>query len=238
MDISKDYYAVLGVLPSIDDAALTAVCRALLKKHHPDVCENRSSDAKAAEIIEAYRVLGDAEQRKDYDAKRKEIAQQSPRQEEPYDVNTRGPLGLLRTLAALFLLGFGMRALVAACVMAFVALGPLGSMLSETARQLGALNSESASSGFGGVKFFLSSSQPTQPGRNVVRHVNKNPGFARNDIASLPSSDVVTLRFADPAPRSSQVHDASVEPVRNAGGHNIVADNSGLFDALYGRVSK
>ena len=37
MDTEKDYYAVLGVLPSIDDIALTAVYRALLKKYHPDV---------------------------------------------------------------------------------------------------------------------------------------------------------------------------------------------------------
>lgn len=238
MDIHKDYYAVLGVLPSIDAAALTAVCRALLKKHHPDVSENCSADGKAADIIEAYRVLGDAERRRDYDAKRKEIAQQSPRQEESYAVNTRRPPGLLRTLTALLLLGFGMRALVAAGVMAFVAMGPLGSMLSDAAGQLGALNSESAPGGFGGFRFFRTHLQPAETARNVVRHVNKNTGATRDDIASIPTRDVITVRFADQPSPSSQIRDTSAQRVRNAGGRNFAADNSRLFDALYGRASK
>jgi DnaJ-class molecular chaperone len=61
MEPKKDYYAILGVLPSIDDAALTAVSRALLKKYHPGVAKGQNTDRRAADIIEAYWVLGDAD---------------------------------------------------------------------------------------------------------------------------------------------------------------------------------
>ncbi|MFT7572358.1 MAG: curved DNA-binding protein CbpA, partial [Paracoccaceae bacterium] len=33
----EDYYAVLGVLPSIEQTALAAVYKALIRKYHPDV---------------------------------------------------------------------------------------------------------------------------------------------------------------------------------------------------------
>lgn len=69
MNSDTDYYALLGVLPSIDQGALAAVYRALLKKHHPDV---HSGDTESAyritrRIIEAYEVLGNAASRAEYD---------------------------------------------------------------------------------------------------------------------------------------------------------------------------
>ncbi len=69
MDTEKDYFAILGVLPSIDDVALAAVYRALLKKYHPDVFRGSKADAerRTREIIEAYEVLGNPENRKAYD---------------------------------------------------------------------------------------------------------------------------------------------------------------------------
>src|SRR5271157_1148196 len=69
MHTEKDYYAILGVLPSIDDVALAAVYRALLKKYHPDVFRGSKADAerRTREIIEAYEVLGNPENRKAYD---------------------------------------------------------------------------------------------------------------------------------------------------------------------------
>jgi hypothetical protein len=72
MDAAKDYYAILGVLPSIDEVALAAVYRALLKKYHPDVFRGLKEEAerKTREIIEAYNVLRDPAQRRDYDAAR------------------------------------------------------------------------------------------------------------------------------------------------------------------------
>ena len=48
MDTEKDYFAILGVLPSIDDVALAAVYRALLKKYHPDVFKGSKADARKA----------------------------------------------------------------------------------------------------------------------------------------------------------------------------------------------
>jgi DnaJ domain len=87
MDTEKDYYAILGVLPSIDDVAIAAVYRALIKKYHPDVFSGSKSDAenRVREIIEAYEVLGNSEHRKIYDSARAENSFGSYRQEEQTD---------------------------------------------------------------------------------------------------------------------------------------------------------
>jgi curved DNA-binding protein CbpA len=45
MDVSKDYYAVLGVLPTIELAAIRAVYLALLKKYHPNVHDATNGEA-------------------------------------------------------------------------------------------------------------------------------------------------------------------------------------------------
>lgn len=73
MDASKDHYALLGVLPSIEQSALVAVYRALLKKYHPDVYSGPKSDAEriTKELNEAFSVLGNAEKRNEYDIARK-----------------------------------------------------------------------------------------------------------------------------------------------------------------------
>ena len=59
MNTAKDYYATLGVLPSIDPSALAAVYRALVKKFHPDVYRGPIAESEAAirELNEAYEVL-------------------------------------------------------------------------------------------------------------------------------------------------------------------------------------
>ena len=74
MNSETDYYAILGVLPSIDQGALAAVYRALLKKHHPDLHagDGENADRMTRRIIEAYEVLGNAESRADYDRLRQE----------------------------------------------------------------------------------------------------------------------------------------------------------------------
>lgn len=74
MDINKDYYAILGVLPGIDEVALKAVYTALMKKFHPDTTKLNRKDAeeKAKEINEAYAVLSDPVKRADYDKARAE----------------------------------------------------------------------------------------------------------------------------------------------------------------------
>jgi curved DNA-binding protein CbpA len=89
VDQSKDYYAILGVLPSADDAIIKAVYRALAKKWHPDtfVGDKKLAEQKLKEINEAYGVLSNTATRSQYDALRKSASgQQRQREyEEPDD---------------------------------------------------------------------------------------------------------------------------------------------------------
>ncbi len=66
--LTKDFYAVLGVPKDADDATIKKTYRKLARKLHPD---QTAGDAKAEErfkeIGEAYAVLSDPEQRKQYD---------------------------------------------------------------------------------------------------------------------------------------------------------------------------
>jgi curved DNA-binding protein CbpA len=84
MDTKKDYYSILGVVPSVDDVALTAVYRALLKKYHPDVFKGSKAEAerRTKEINEAYEVLGNPDKRRAYDNARKDSGFGNHRQEE------------------------------------------------------------------------------------------------------------------------------------------------------------
>lgn len=67
--IEKDFYKILGVSKDVSDADLKKAYRKLAKEHHPD---RNPGDAKAEarfkDISEAYDVLSDANQRKEYDA--------------------------------------------------------------------------------------------------------------------------------------------------------------------------
>jgi molecular chaperone DnaJ len=65
----KDYYKVLGVVPTATDKEITRAYRKLAKQHHPDA--NPGSEERFKEISAAYDVLGDAEKRKEYDEVRK-----------------------------------------------------------------------------------------------------------------------------------------------------------------------
>jgi curved DNA-binding protein CbpA len=79
MDGSKDYYAVLGVLPSIEPAAIRAVYLALLKKYNPDIYKGTKEEAvrRTKEFNEAYDVLGDDKKREEYDRLRDKSTGQS-----------------------------------------------------------------------------------------------------------------------------------------------------------------
>ncbi|WP_203581427.1 DnaJ C-terminal domain-containing protein [Microbacterium hibisci] len=64
----KDFYAVLGVSKDVADADLKKTYRKLARKYHPDSNQgDAAAEAKFKEVSEAYSVLSDAEQRKEYD---------------------------------------------------------------------------------------------------------------------------------------------------------------------------
>jgi len=64
----RDYYEVLGVSKTADDAELKKAYRALAKKYHPDMNPgDAEAEKKFKEASEAYAVLSDPEKRKQYD---------------------------------------------------------------------------------------------------------------------------------------------------------------------------
>lgn len=64
----RDYYEVLGVEKSADDATIKKAYRKLAKKYHPDMNPgDKEAEAKFKEASEAYAVLSDADKRKQYD---------------------------------------------------------------------------------------------------------------------------------------------------------------------------
>jgi molecular chaperone DnaJ len=69
--LEKDFYKILGVSKDVSDADLKKVYRKLARENHPD---SNPGDKKAEErfknISEAYSVLSDFDQRKEYDALR------------------------------------------------------------------------------------------------------------------------------------------------------------------------
>ena len=63
----RDYYEVLGVDKSADDATLKKAYRKLAKKYHPDVNPgDKEAEAKFKEATEAYTILSDPEKRKQW----------------------------------------------------------------------------------------------------------------------------------------------------------------------------
>ncbi|MGV9770102.1 DnaJ C-terminal domain-containing protein [Microbacterium sp. NPDC003461] len=64
----KDFYKVLGVSKDVSDAELKKTYRKLARQYHPDSNPgDAAAEAKFKEISEAYSVLSDAEQRREYD---------------------------------------------------------------------------------------------------------------------------------------------------------------------------
>lgn len=64
----KDFYKTLGVSKDVTDADLKKTYRKLARKYHPDSnAGDATAEAKFKEVSEAYSVLSDAEQRKEYD---------------------------------------------------------------------------------------------------------------------------------------------------------------------------
>ena len=64
----RDYYEVLGVDKSADEATLKKAYRVLAKKYHPDANPgDKEAEAKFKEASEAYAVLSDPDKRAKYD---------------------------------------------------------------------------------------------------------------------------------------------------------------------------
>ncbi len=69
--IEKDFYAALGVPKDADAAAIKKAYRKLARQYHPDQnAGDAAAETRFKEIGEAYAVLSDPEQRKQYDALR------------------------------------------------------------------------------------------------------------------------------------------------------------------------
>lgn len=64
---AKNFYEILGVSQNANQTALRRAYRRLCKKYHPD--KNPADQLSFQEISLAYRILSDAEQRRDYDDK-------------------------------------------------------------------------------------------------------------------------------------------------------------------------
>lgn len=66
-----DFYEVLGVGRSASAEEIRTAYRELVKKHHPDLfstpTEKAEATAKLRQVNDAYKVLGNAERRRDYD---------------------------------------------------------------------------------------------------------------------------------------------------------------------------
>ncbi|MHB1065186.1 MAG: DnaJ C-terminal domain-containing protein [Georgenia sp.] len=69
--LEKDFYAVLGVPKDADADAIKKAYRKMARKYHPDQNPgNNAAEEKFKSVGEAYAVLSDTEQRKQYDALR------------------------------------------------------------------------------------------------------------------------------------------------------------------------
>jgi molecular chaperone DnaJ len=69
--VDKDFYKILGVSKDVSDADLKKTYRKLAKEFHPDRNPgNDKAEARFKDISEAYDVLNDPSQRKEYDAVR------------------------------------------------------------------------------------------------------------------------------------------------------------------------
>lgn len=87
MNFDKDYYGILEVLPSAEMFLIKAAYKALAQKYHPDKhqkSEQRRAEAeiKMKALNEAYAVLSDANNRKQYDEYLEQNNQQNKYSEE------------------------------------------------------------------------------------------------------------------------------------------------------------
>lgn len=63
----RDYYEVLGLSKTANDAEIKSAFRKLAKKYHPDINKEADAEEKFKEIQEAYAVLSDNSKKNQYD---------------------------------------------------------------------------------------------------------------------------------------------------------------------------
>lgn len=63
----KDYYQILGLSRNASEEEIKKAYRRLAKQYHPDVNKNKEAEEKFKEISQAYNVLSDPKQKKQYD---------------------------------------------------------------------------------------------------------------------------------------------------------------------------
>ncbi|MDX9752044.1 MAG: J domain-containing protein, partial [Flavobacteriales bacterium] len=78
-----DLYAVLGLAPTADQAAIRNAYRSLAKRYHPDVSDLPDAHARFVAIAEAYQVLNDPATRARYDRTRQRAASRQARPQRP-----------------------------------------------------------------------------------------------------------------------------------------------------------
>lgn len=69
---APDYYALLQVSPHAEADTIERVFRLLAKRYHPDNAETGDPD-RFSQLVEAFRILSDPEQRAGYDARYQDV---------------------------------------------------------------------------------------------------------------------------------------------------------------------
>ena len=98
--MSADHYAILGVAPTAQPAAIRAAYLALMREFHPDRNPGPAASERTQSIIAAYKVLGDFDSRQEYDWGRRRAREaaaavaETPRRRLSAGLVTVGAIGL------------------------------------------------------------------------------------------------------------------------------------------------
>lgn len=89
-DLDRDLYEVLGALPTASPAEVTSAYRRRVRDLHPDSGEGAPTDPTGlSEVLAAFQVLRDPEQRAAYDAHRRRRPQGQPSSVGPVRIPVR-----------------------------------------------------------------------------------------------------------------------------------------------------